>query len=68
MQGSAVEAEELISDDRVWPIEFPSDAASLLDVGYIVNLELVRKVEGWQIAACGFTYPPGTEIVVVVLK
>jgi hypothetical protein len=62
IEGSAVEAEELISEDRVWPIAFPSEAAPLLAVGYIINLELVRKVEGWQIAACGFTYPPGTEI------
>ena len=62
VEGSAVEAEEMISDDRVWPIAFPSEAAALLDVGYIVNLELVRKVEGWQIASCGFAYPPGTEI------
>jgi len=62
VEGSLVEAEELISEERVWPIVFPSEAAALLSDGYIIHLELVRKVEGWQIAGCGFTYPPGTEI------
>ncbi len=62
VEGSSVEAEELISEARVWPILFPAEVAALLDDGYIINLELVRKVEGWQIAGCGFSYPPGTEI------
>ncbi len=62
VEGSSVEAEELISEERVWPIIFPSEVAALLEVGYIINLELVRKPEGWQIAGCGFAYPPGTEI------
>jgi hypothetical protein len=62
VEGSSVEAEELISEARVWPIVFPSEVAALLDDGYIINLELVRKPEGWQIAGCGFAYPPGTEI------
>jgi hypothetical protein len=62
VEGSSVEAEELISDERVWPIVFPSEVAALLDDGYIINLELVRKPEHWQIAGCGFAYPPGTEI------
>ena len=61
-EGSSVEAEELISEERVWPIVFPSEVAALLDVGYIINLELIRAPEGWQIAGCGFAYPPGTEI------
>lgn len=62
VEGSSVEAEELISEERLWPIVFPSEVAALLDDGYIINLELVRKAEGWQIAGCGFAYPPGTEI------
>jgi len=62
VEGASVEGEELISEERVWPIVFPSEVAALLEDGYIINLELVRKPEGWQIAACGFAYPPGTEI------
>jgi len=62
VEGSSVEAEELISEERVWPIVFPREVAALLEDGYIINLELVRKPEGWQIAGCGFAYPPGTEI------
>jgi len=61
VEGSSVEAEELISEERVWPIIFPSEVAALLGDGYIINLELVRKPEGWQIAGCGFAYPPGIE-------
>lgn len=61
VEGTTVEAEELISDERVWPVSVPSKAAALLEVGYIVNLELVRAADGWHIAACGFAYPPGTE-------
>jgi hypothetical protein len=62
VEGSSVEAEELISEARVWPIVFPAEVAARLDDGYIINMELVRKPEGWQIAGCGFAYPPGTEI------
>ncbi len=62
VEGSWVEAEELISEERVWPIVFPPGVTALLDCGYIINLELVRNPEGWQIAGCGFAYPPGTEI------
>jgi hypothetical protein len=62
VEGSSVEAEELISEDRVWPIIFPPEVAALLDDQYIVNLELVRTPGGWQIAGCGFAYPPGTDL------
>ena len=62
VEGSSVEAQELICEASVWPILVPSDVAALLEDGYIINLELVRKPEGWQIAGCGFAYPPGTEI------
>jgi hypothetical protein len=60
VEGTSVEAEELISEERVWPVSVPPEVAALLEVGYIVNLELVRAGGGWQIAACGFAYPPGT--------
>lgn len=62
VEGSSVEAEELISEDRVWPIVFPPEVAALLDDQYIINLELVRTPAGWQIAGCGFAYPPGTDV------
>lgn len=62
VDGSSVEAEELISEERVWPIVFPPEVASLLDDQYIINLELVRRSGGWQIAGCGFAYPPRTDV------
>ncbi len=62
VEGSLVEAEDLISEERVWPIIFPTQVAVLLDRAYVINLELVRTREGWQIASCGFAYPPGTEV------
>ncbi|MFY9556081.1 MAG: hypothetical protein WAV20_03400 [Blastocatellia bacterium] len=61
VEGSSVEAEELVSERRVWPIIFPIDAAGV-DEEYILNLEIVRTSEGWKIAGCGFAYPPGTEV------
>jgi len=62
VEGSLVEAVEMISEERVWPIVFPDVVAALLGVGYILNLELVRDRECWRIAGCGFAYPPGTAI------
>lgn len=62
VEGSLVEAEDLITEERVWPITFPSEVAVLLNRPYVINLELVRMKEGWQIASCGFAYPPGTEV------
>jgi hypothetical protein len=62
VEGTSVEAEEMISEERVWPISFPPEVAAQLDDQYIINLELVRTSEGWQIAGCGFAYPPGTEV------
>jgi hypothetical protein len=62
VKGAMVEAEEIISDERVWPIIFPPGVASRLMSDYIINLELVRKDEGWHVAACGFAYPPGTDL------
>jgi len=62
IEGAMVEAEEIITEERVWPITFPLAVAARLMNDYIINLELVRSKEGWQIAACGFAYPPGTVI------
>jgi len=60
--GSAIEVQELISEERYWPVVCPDEVARLMDSGYIVNLEIIRVREGWQIASCGFAYPPGTEL------
>ena len=62
VDGSLVEAEEMISGGNVWPIVFPAKDAAQLDDRYILNLELVRVKEGWRIARCGFAYPPGTDV------
>lgn len=62
VEGSLVEAEDLISEERVWPITFPPEVAVLLNRPYVINLELLRTQEGWHIASCGFAYPPGTEV------
>jgi hypothetical protein len=62
VEGSRVELEDLISDERVWPVVFPDQVAQLIEPGYVMNLEIVRVNEEWQIAACGFTYPPGTDL------
>ncbi|HVG18170.1 MAG TPA: hypothetical protein VNI02_03890 [Blastocatellia bacterium] len=62
VEGASVEAEEIISEERVWPIIFPAGVARLIEAGMIVNLELIRTGEGWRIAASGFAYPPGTEV------
>jgi hypothetical protein len=62
VEGTSVEAEEIISEESVWPIIFPTGVADVIRVGFIINLELVRAPEGWQVAASGFAYPPGTEL------
>jgi hypothetical protein len=62
VEATLVEAVELISEARVWPILFPEEVASLICAGFIINLELVRTLQGWQIAACGFAYPPGAQV------
>ena len=61
IEATAVEAEELISGERIWPVFLPKELAASIQIGYIINLELVRAADGWHIAACGFAYPPGTE-------
>jgi hypothetical protein len=60
--GSSIEAEDVITEERVWPVSLPPEVAALLDRPYVINLELVRTQEGWDITDCGFAYPPGTEL------
>lgn len=62
VEGDQVEAQEMLTEARAWPILFPASIAALLETNYIINLELIHVEEGWQIAACGFAYPPGTDI------
>jgi hypothetical protein len=62
VEGSSMEVQELISEERYAPVICPDEVARLIEPFYIVNLEIVRVEEGWQIAACGFAYPPGTDI------
>jgi hypothetical protein len=60
--GGQVEAEEMLTEVSVAPILFPEPVAALLEPDYIINLELVRVNEAWQIVGCGFAYPPGTDV------
>lgn len=60
--GGRIEAEEMLTEMVISPILFPEAVAVLLDRDYIINLEIVRAETGWQIAACGFAYPPGTDV------
>jgi hypothetical protein len=62
VETTMVEAEDVISEERIWPIIFPEGVAGLVGVGMIVNLELLRAAGGWRIVGCGFAYPPGTEV------
>ena len=62
VEGTSVETEELISGERVWPVVFPPSVAAQLEKQFLINLELVRGPAGWEIAGCGFAYPPGTDL------
>ena len=62
IDGIRIEAEDVITEERIWPVLFPEEIAGLLAPGYIINLEIVRSSRAWLIADCGFTYPPGTEL------
>jgi hypothetical protein len=62
VEGFRIEAEEIITEEVVWPVMFPPATASLLFEGFIINMEIVRESNSWVIAGCGFTYPPGTDI------
>ncbi|HSB08154.1 MAG TPA: hypothetical protein VLM38_01475 [Blastocatellia bacterium] len=59
---SSVEAEDLISEERVSPVIFPAEVLSKLGAHYTLNLQLVRSPAGWEISDCGAVYPPGTDV------
>jgi hypothetical protein len=61
VEDHGVETEDLITEARVAPVIFPREVVGLIEPGYIINLEIVRVGPAWQIASCGFAYPPGTE-------
>lgn len=60
--GCLIEAEELISEQRVWPIVLPEKAAQLIAPGYVLDLEITRQGERWVILDAGTAYPPGTPL------
>ena len=62
IDGTRLEAEDVITEERIWPVLFPEEIARLVAPGYIINLEIVRSAQAWLIADCGFTYPPGTGV------
>ena len=57
-----VEVDDVLLEDCVAPIFFPSAVVPFLKENYIINLELVYKEDGWHILQCGFAYPPNTDI------
>jgi hypothetical protein len=62
VDGCRVEVEEVLTEAMAWPVHFPAQVAALLEADYLLDLQLVRVEEGWQVVACGFAYPPGTEL------
>ncbi|HEX5734368.1 MAG TPA: hypothetical protein VF131_16150 [Blastocatellia bacterium] len=62
VEQSQVQALEIVSDKRVGPIIFPEEVARLIGEGFIINLEIVRAGDSWQITDCGFAFPPNTEV------
>ena len=62
VEGVRAEGLEIVTDKRVWPIIFPEEVARLIGTGFIINLEIVRTGDRWQIADCGFAFPPNTEV------
>lgn len=62
VEGTRAEGLEIVADKRAWPIIFPEEVASLIGAGFIINLEIVRAGDRWQIANCGFAFPPNTEV------
>jgi hypothetical protein len=61
VEGARVEVEDVITEERIWPVLFPEEIARRLSPGFIINLELARSSQLWHIVDCGFTYPPNTE-------
>lgn len=49
VNGAAIRAENLITEEIIELIIFPQDIARLIAPGYIINLEIARTREGWQI-------------------
>lgn len=62
IDGRRIEAQESVSEESVWPILLPEGAEGLFSPGYIVNLEIVREDEYWEIVSCGLAHPPGTPV------
>jgi hypothetical protein len=59
IEGNMVQAEDLLTEELVERIVFPPTVSPLLDTDYVVELEMIRRDQQWQIVACGFAYPPG---------
>ncbi|HKY03548.1 MAG TPA: hypothetical protein VJQ56_01595, partial [Blastocatellia bacterium] len=62
VEGPFIEAEEVISEQRLWPVKLPGRLPDLAEPGYIINFEVSRAGEGWEVTDCGLAYPPATEI------
>lgn len=62
VEGVYAEVEDLITEDRIWPIILPDDVAGRLVAGYVINLELALGADGWHIVGCGFVYPPDADL------
>jgi hypothetical protein len=62
VEQNRVEALEIVSDRRIGPIIFPEEVARLIGAGFIINLEVIRAGDFWQITGCGFAFPPNTEV------
>jgi hypothetical protein len=62
VEDTRAEGLEIVTDKRAWPIIFPEEVARLIGAGFIINLEIVRAGDSWQIADCGFAFPPNTEV------
>jgi hypothetical protein len=62
IDGVNMEAEENITEKIVWPIVIPEPLAGCFKPGFMVNLELVRRSEGWVISGCGLVHPPGVPV------
>lgn len=62
IEGALIEAEEVISEQKLWPVRIPGALARLIEPGYIINFEVLRSGEGWQVTDCGLAYPPATEM------
>ena len=62
VEGIRAEAEEIITGEVIEPIEFPPSTAGLLSEEFVINMEIIWDGRAWQIAGCGFAYPPGTDV------